>query len=94
MNKKAIIKAAALKAGLPVKSEQKAVEAFLCAVSDILKSEKEVILPDFGKFSVKECAEHNVRLPQTGEIITIPATKRVRFKPFGNITNYSRKYGF
>ena len=93
MNKKAIIKKAAGDAGLSIKNEQKAVEAFLCAVSDILKDEKEVILPDFGKFTVQHYAEHNVRHPQTGEIVSVPATKRVRFKPFGNITNYSRKYG-
>lgn len=93
MNKKAIIKTAALDAGLSYKNEQKAVEAFLCAVSDILKSEKEVVLPDFGKFSVQEFAERSVRHPQTGEIITVPASKRIRFKPFGNITHYRRKYG-
>lgn len=33
------------------------------------------------------------RNPQTGEVITIPATKRIRFKPYGNITNLSMKYG-
>lgn len=93
MNKKALIKRAAFDAGLSVKNEQKAVEAFLCAVSDILKSEKEVIIPDFGRFTVKGYGEHNVRHPQTGETITVPPTKRVRFKPFGNIFNYRRKYG-
>ena len=44
MNKKKIIKTAALNADLTVKEEQKAVEAFLCAVSDILKDGREVLL--------------------------------------------------
>ena len=44
MNKKKIIKKAAINADLTVKEEQKAVEAFLCAVSDILKEDREVFL--------------------------------------------------
>ena len=40
MNKKNIIKKAAINADLTVKEEQKAVEAFLCAVSDILKEDR------------------------------------------------------
>ena len=67
--------------------------AFLCAVSDILREDGEVIIPDFGKFYVRERGERVCRNPQTGEVITIPATKRIRFKPYGNITNLSMKYG-
>ena len=93
MNKKKIIKTAALNADLTVKEEQKAVEALLCAVSDILKDGREVLLPDFGKFYVRKCAERQVRNPQTGEMMTVPATRRIRFKPSGNITHYALKYG-
>lgn len=93
MNKKKIIKTAALNADLTVKEEQKAVEAFLCAVSDILKDGREVLLHDFGKFYVRKCAERQVRNPQTGEMMTVPATRRIRFKPSGNITHYALKYG-
>ena len=93
MNKKKIIKTAALNADLTVKEEQKAVEAFLCAVSDILKDGREVLLPDFGKFYVRKCAERQVRNPQTGEMMTVPATRRICFKPSGNITHYALKYG-
>lgn len=93
MNKTELIKLAAANAGLPVRTELKAVDAFLCAISDILKEERDIVIPDFGRFSVKEYAEHRVRNPKTGEPMVIPATKRVRFKPFGNITNYAMKYG-
>ena len=98
MNKKKIIKKAAINADLTVKEEQKAVEAFLCAVSDILKEDREVFLrevflPDFGRFYVRKCAERQVRNPQTGEMMTVPATKRIRFKPSGSITHYTLKYG-
>lgn len=93
MNKTELIKLAAGEAGLPVCTERMAVEAFLCAISDILKEENDVVIPDFGRFTVQEYAEHRVRNPKTGEPMVIPATKRVRFKPFGNITNYAMKYG-
>ena len=93
MNKKNIIKKAAINADLTVKEEQKAVEAFLCAVSDILKEDREVFLPDFGRFYVRKCAERQVRNPQTGEMMTVPATKRIRFKPSGSITHYTLQYG-
>lgn len=93
MNKNELIRKAAFEAGLSVKDGRKAVEAFLCAVSDMLSEEKEVVIPDFGRFTVQEYAAHRYRNPRTGEVETTPPTKRIRFKPFGNITNYSRKYG-
>ncbi len=93
MNKKSIIKTAAFKSLMPYKAELKAVDAFLCTISDALKDGKEVNIPDFGRFYVQDCPERQGRNPQTGEVITIPATKRIRFKPYGNITNLSMKYG-
>lgn len=93
MNKSEVLKKAAFDACLPLKYEQKAVEAFLCAVADMLREEKEVVLPDFGKFTVQEYAATRFRHPKTGEIAERPATKRVRFKPFNGLTDYSMKYG-
>lgn len=93
MNKKKLIKASAFKAGVSAKSQQKSVEAFLSVISDTLKDGKVVIIPDFGRFYVQKCPERQGHNPQNGEEITIPATSRVRFKPFGNITNFSMKYG-
>lgn len=56
------------------------------------KREDEVILPDFGRFVVQQYAEHRIVHPKTGEPMVIPATERVRFKAFGNISYYSQKY--
>ena len=50
MNKKKLLRKAALETGLSIKEVEKAVDAFLCAVSDILREDGEVIIPDFGKF--------------------------------------------
>lgn len=93
MNKNEIIRQAALKANLPASIEKEAVEAFLCAISDILSEEEEVVIPDFGKFTLHECAARTYRHPKTGKVETIPPTKRVRFRPYGNLTLYSVKYG-
>jgi len=57
MNKKKLIKTAAFKSLMPYKTEQKAVDAFLCAISDALKEDREVNIPDFGRFYVQNCPE-------------------------------------
>lgn len=93
MNKKTLIRRAALEAGYSVNDEKKAIEAFLCAISDILRENKEVVIPDFGRFYVKECKERTFRHPQTRELYRTPATKRVKFKAYGNFINYAIKYG-
>ena len=42
---------------------------------------------------VVSLAERQVRNTQTGEMMTVPAKKRIRFKPSGSITHYTLKYG-
>ena len=93
MNKNDITRMAVRHSGLTIKDEQCAIDAFLCAISDILREDKEVVIPDFGRFSAYMRKERQVQHPKTGEIITVPASKRIRFKPFGNITNYRMIYG-
>ena len=100
MNKKKLLRKAVLETGLSIKEVEKAVDAFLCAVSDILRENGEVIIPDFGKFYVnfgkfyvRERGERVCRNPQTGEEFVAPPTKKVKFKAFGNVTNYNFKYG-
>lgn len=93
MNKNDIIKLAAIRASLPVSIQKDATEAFLCAIADMLRDENEVVIPDFGKFTVQEYAARSYRHPKTGKVETVPATKRVRFKPYSNIQLYDMKYG-
>ena len=40
-----------------------------------------------------ERGERICRNPQTGEEFVAPPTKKVKFKAFGNVTNYNFKYG-
>lgn len=93
MTKNELIRLAALGAGMSMKDEQKAIDSFLSVISDAMADEQEVVIPDFGKFFVKECAAHRVINPNTHEPMTIPATKRVRFKAYANLVNYGIKYG-
>ena len=60
-------------------------ELALKALIDIITSElvtgNDVLLPGFGKFSVKQRKERTGRNPRTGEALTIPACKAVIFVP-------------
>mgnify|MGYP001679104254 FL=1 len=93
VNKKKLLRKAAFESGLSVKDVEKAVDAFLCAVSDILREDGEVIIPDFGKFYIYRFGERVCRNPQTGEKFIAPPMKKVKFKAFGNVINYTLKYG-
>ena len=64
-----------------------AVNAVLDTIEDTLKDGKNVALPGFGTFSVKDRAERKGRNPQTGEEITISAGKVVRFKAGKGLKN-------
>ena len=93
MNKKKLLRKVAFESGLSIKDVEKAVDAFLCAVSDILCEDGVVLIPDFGKFYIQRRGERVCRNPQTGETFIAPPSKKVKFKAFGNVTNYNFKYG-
>jgi DNA-binding protein HU-beta len=44
-------------------------------------SGQEIFLPGFGKFKVKETAAREGRNPSTGEVIQIPASRKLSFTP-------------
>lgn len=50
-------------------------------VTDLLAQGDRVQIANFGTFSVSDRPERQGRNPQTGEAITIAASKAVRFKP-------------
>lgn len=92
MNKKELIKEAAQKSGLSQKDAQRIIDSTLSVISDHLRNGEEVIIPDFGKLSVKNVPERTGTNPQTKEKITIAAHSKVVFKPYSLITLYSTKY--
>ena len=57
------------------------VETFFSTILENLEKDRPVELRDFGRFSVKRIKEkYNARNPKTGEVIYVPAKKKVSFK--------------
>ena len=79
MNKTQLIEAVAAASGLKKKEAEAAVNATFAAITDALKADDKVQLVGFGTFEVKERAAHTGRNPQTGETITIAASKHPGF---------------
>lgn len=57
----------------------RSVDAFIEAVTDIVKSGDSVNFIGFGKFSVGERAARKGRNPKTGESMDVPASKTPKF---------------
>jgi DNA-binding protein HU-beta len=80
MNKAELIDAMASHSGLTKADAKKALDSFIGATTEALKSGDRVALVGFGSFSVSMREERKGRNPQTGKEITIPAKKVVKFK--------------
>lgn len=80
MNKNELVAAIAERSGLSKKDSEKAVTAFMETVQSALAQGEKVSLVGFGTFEVRERSERSGRNPQTGEPITIPATRVPAFK--------------
>ncbi|MED4297164.1 HU family DNA-binding protein [Priestia megaterium] len=81
MNKTELVDAVATKSELTKQDSKKAVDALLETVSNTLAKEEKIQLVGFGTFEIRERAERIGRNPQTGEEMTIPASKAPAFKP-------------
>ena len=80
MNKAELVAAMAEKAELSKKDVEAVLKAFTDVVSDELKKGEKVQLVGFGTVEVSERAERTGRNPQTGEEMTIAASKAPKFK--------------
>lgn len=80
MNKTELIDAVAAESGLSKADTKRALEAFVSATTNALKTGDRVALVGFGSFSTSARAERKGRNPQTGAEITIAAKKVVKFK--------------
>ena len=70
------------KADLPTKSKaEEALDAVIDCLQEALASGETVTFTGFGSFKVNERAERKGRNPRSGEEITIPACKVVKFTP-------------
>lgn len=80
MKKAEFIEAVASKSELTKQDVKKAVDALLETISTTLAKGEKVQLVGLGTFEVRERSERTGRNPQTGEEMTIPATKVPGFK--------------
>ena len=80
MNKAELVAAIAEKAELSKRDSEAALKAFTDIVAEELKKGEKIQLVGFGTFEVAERAARTGRNPQTGEEMTIPASKAPKFK--------------
>ena len=79
MNQTELITAVAECAGLTKADAAKAVEALIGTITEALTRGDEVRIAGFGSFGISESSERQGRNPQTGEAITIAASKAAKF---------------
>ena len=79
VTKQDFVQKVAAKAGLTNRDAAKAVDAFLEAITDTLKSGDSVNFTGFGKFSTSDRAARQGVNPRTGEKVTIEAATVPKF---------------
>ncbi|MDT2597298.1 HU family DNA-binding protein [Enterococcus dongliensis] len=80
INKQSLVEKVAEKTGLTKKDAASAVDALFEGIQSSLKDGEKVQVIGFGNFEVRERAARKGRNPQTGEEITIAASKSPAFK--------------
>ena len=80
MNRTELVAAMAEKTQLSQKDADLALKAFIDVVSEEMQKGEKVQLVGFGTFEVSERAAREGRNPQTGETMTIAASKSPKFK--------------
>lgn len=81
MNKTELIAAVADQTGLSRKDVEAALQTMTETITDTLADGEKVQLVGFGSFEVKNRATRIGRNPQTGEVIPIPPSRAVVFRP-------------
>ena len=80
MNKTDLINAIAAEAGLTKADDAKALNATTAAIANAVKAGDKVTLVGFGTFAPTDRPARTGKNPRTGEALTIPAKKVVKFK--------------
>jgi DNA-binding protein HU-beta len=80
MNKKELVEFIADKVELSKADAERALEAFMEAVTTTLKKKDSVVLTGFGTFSTSERAAREARNPRTGEMVKVAARTAPKFK--------------
>ncbi len=86
MNKTELIDKVAQESALSKSAAEQVVNSVFSAIAETMKTGDKVTLLGFGTSSVTERAAREGRNPQSGEKITIPAKKVVKFKAGSKLT--------
>ena len=81
MNKNDMVSAIAESSEMSKKDVDKVLKAMVAVMSKELSEGGRIQLPDFGSFKCNERNARTVRNPRTGEQMTSPACKVVKFTP-------------
>ena len=87
MNKADLIQVIAKEVGITNKEANAAIDSMIETIKKALKKGDHVSLVGFGSWEVKKRAKRNGVNPQTGQKITIPARKVVKFNPGKDLKN-------
>ena len=87
MTKGDLVGAISSKAGITKVAAEKALSAFLEAVTSTLKKGKKVSLVGFGTFGTAKMKARKGRNPRTGAEIKIAASRVPKFKPGKTLKN-------
>jgi len=80
MTKEELVTKLADMAGTTKKAANTIVDGLVAEITRALSKGDRIVLPGLGTFSVVKRAKRKGRNPQTGEEITIPASKVAKFK--------------
>ncbi len=80
MTKTDLISAVAEKTEFTKKNAEIAVNAIISAITESLAGGDKVSIVGFGTFEVRDRKEKQVKNPQTGKMMTAPASKAPAFK--------------
>lgn len=80
MNKSQLISTIAENSTVPKGEIKKIVDAVFKLTEQTLSQGEKVVISGFGVFSVVQAAERQGRNPRTGERVTIPARRSVKFR--------------
>ncbi len=81
MTKKDLVDKVAAGAGIKKTQAEKAIDSFVTAIKDSLKTGDRVTVTGFGTFSVVQRKARTGRNPRTGKEIKIQAKKAPKFSP-------------
>jgi DNA-binding protein HU-beta len=81
VNKKDIAVKISRDAGISYLQAEKAFNAMIQGIKNSLEKGKRVTFSGFGSFEIKNSKARKGRNPKTGEEISVPKKKRVKFNP-------------